>query len=96
MVYISSFEPFFLTLHFIRIEYSKKKDKTALITFRKDEMVKKDDVYKSHVVSVCSGLPATSVSMPPAARKAGIVRPITTGKLLRPGGPSSSSSVGLS
>lgn len=58
------------------------------ITFRKDESVKKDDVYKSHVVSVCSGLPATSISMPPAQRKAGIIRPITSGKLLRAGGPS--------
>lgn len=56
-------------------------------------MVKKDDVYKSHVVSVCSGLPANSISMPPAQRKAGIIRPITSGKLLRPGGPSSASTV---
>lgn len=70
------------------VEYSKKKDKMALITFKKDESVQKDDVYKSHVVSVSSGEPATSVSKPPAARKPGVVRPITGGKLLRPGGPS--------
>lgn len=56
-------------------------------------MVKKDDVYKSHVVSVCTGEPANSVSRPPAKRKAGVVRPITTGKLLRPGGPSQTSNV---
>lgn len=65
----------------------------AQITFRKDEMVKKDDVYKSHVVSVCSGEPANSVSLPPAKRKAGVVRPVTSGKLLRPGGPSQTSNV---
>ena len=32
----------------------------ALIKFQKDEMVKKDDVYKSHVVTVCSGEAASS------------------------------------
>lgn len=67
----------------------------AQITFRKDESVKKDDVYKSHVVSVCSGQPATSLSMPPAQRKAGVIRPITSGKLLRAGGPAQNANVGL-
>ncbi|KAM0754619.1 hypothetical protein T439DRAFT_321654 [Meredithblackwellia eburnea MCA 4105] len=72
------------------IEYSKKKDKIAHISFKKDESIRKDDVYKSSVVSVPSGLPATSLSMPPAKRKPGVVRPVTGGKLLRPGGPSQS------
>lgn len=60
----------------------------AQITFQKDEMVPKDDVYKSHTVRVPSGEPANSRSRPPAKRKPGIVRPITQGKLLRKGGPS--------
>ncbi|KAK4705616.1 myosin I, partial [Phenoliferia sp. Uapishka_3] len=73
------------------IEYAKKKDKMAQITFKKDESVRKDDVYKSHAVSVCSGEPATSLSMPPARRKPGVVRPVASGKLLRAGGPSQTS-----
>ena len=75
------------------IEYQKKKDKLAQITFKKDEMVKKDDVYKSSTVSVCTGEPANSISMPPARRKPGAIRPIANGKLLRSGGPSNTASV---
>ena len=70
------------------LEYSKKKGKKAQITFRKDETVQKDDVYKSSAVSVCSGEPANSVSRPAPKKKPGLVRPITQGKLLRAGGPS--------
>ena len=71
-----------------RLEYAKKKDKKAQIKFTKDERVAKDDVYKSHTVSVASGEPPGSLSRPPAKRKPGVVRPITQGKLLRAGGPS--------
>ncbi len=71
-----------------RIEYNKKKDKVAVIKAIKDETVQKDDVYKSHAIHVASGEPPSSVSRPPAKRKAGVVRPITKGKLLRKGGPS--------
>ncbi|KDQ12226.1 hypothetical protein BOTBODRAFT_56806 [Botryobasidium botryosum FD-172 SS1] len=70
------------------VEYYKKKEKKQLIKFVKDETIARDDVYKSHVVSVPSGEPANSESMPPARRKPGVVRPITQGKLLRAGGPS--------
>ncbi|KAF5368396.1 hypothetical protein D9758_002195 [Tetrapyrgos nigripes] len=70
------------------VEYAKKKDKKAQIKFVRDETVKKDDVYKSHTVHVPSGEPPNSTSRPPAKRKAGVVRPITEGKLLRAGGPS--------
>ncbi|KAJ6621066.1 P-loop containing nucleoside triphosphate hydrolase protein [Mycena sp. CBHHK59/15] len=70
------------------MSYSKKKDKAAEIKFVKDETVKKDDLYKSHMVHVPSGEPPGSLSRPPAKRKPGIVRPITQGKLLRAGGPS--------
>lgn len=71
-----------------RLEYSKKKDKKAQIKFIKDESVTKNDMYKSHTVSVASGEPPNSVSRPAAKRKPGVVRPITSGKLLRAGGPS--------
>lgn len=73
---------------FCSIAYSKKKDKQAQITFKKDETVRKDDVYKSSAVSVPSGEPANSASWPPAERKAVAPRPVTSGKLVRPGGPS--------
>jgi len=74
----------------LSIEYSKKKDKKQVISFRRDETIRRDDAYKSHVVSVQSGEPPSSVSRPPAKRKPGQVRPITKGKLLRKGGPSTS------
>jgi myosin-1 len=70
------------------LEYSKGKDKKGHIDFKKDETIQRGDVYKSSAVSVPSGESPTSVSRPPARRKPGIVRPITQGKLLRPGGPS--------
>ncbi|CAG8658065.1 4828_t:CDS:10, partial [Gigaspora rosea] len=50
------------------IEYTKKINKTANMKFIKDENVK-DDVYKSHTVSVCSGEPPNSLSDPPCQRK---------------------------
>lgn len=79
---------FRLTHKLKRLEYAKKKDKKAQIKFTKDERIAKDDVYKSHTVSVASGEPPGSLSRSPAKRKPGIVRPITQGKLLRAGGPS--------
>ena len=45
-------------------------------------------MYKSHVVHVPSGEPPGSVSRPVPKKKAGVVKPITQGKLLRAGGPS--------
>ncbi|KAI5997960.1 myosin class I heavy chain [Pisolithus albus] len=69
------------------VEYAKKKDKKQVISFVKDETIPRDDVYKSHAVRVPSGEPPNSVSRPPPKRKAGTVRPITQGKLLRAGGP---------
>ncbi|KAJ4485765.1 P-loop containing nucleoside triphosphate hydrolase protein [Lentinula aciculospora] len=72
------------------IEYAKKKDKQAQIKAIKDETIQKDDLYKSHAIHVQSGEPPNSLSRPAAKRKPGTVRPITQGKLLRPGGPSKS------
>lgn len=70
------------------LQYRKKKDKMATITFKKDETVRGDDVYKSSTVSAPSGESPTSQSRPAPKKKPGLVRPITQGKLLRPGGPS--------
>jgi myosin I len=73
-----------------QIEYCKKLNKTAAIKFVKDETIKKDDVYKSHTVNVPSGEPADSESDPPCPRKDPPPRPITSGKLLKSGGPTKS------
>lgn len=70
------------------IDYNKKKEKRAQVKFLKDETVPRNDVYKSHAVHVPTGEPPSSLSNPPAKRKAGVARPITQGKLLRKGGPS--------
>ncbi|KAF8272860.1 microfilament motor [Lactarius quietus] len=70
------------------VDYAKKKEKRAQIKFLKDETVQKDDQYKSHTVHVSSGEPPHSRSRPPAKRKAGVVRPVTRGKLLKQGGSS--------
>lgn len=70
-----------------RITYRKKKDKMATIKAQKDETVRRDDVYKSSTIHVPSGEPGSSQSAP-LPKKIAIVRPITKGKLLRPGGPS--------
>ncbi|KLO15040.1 hypothetical protein SCHPADRAFT_996148 [Schizopora paradoxa] len=72
------------------ITYTKKKEKQAQITAVKDETIPRNDVYKSHQIHVPSGEPPSSLSRPAAKRKPGVVRPITSGKLLRKGGPSDS------
>lgn len=43
-----------------QIQYSKKGGKPVTMKFVKDETVPRDDVYKSHVVRVPSGAPASS------------------------------------
>ncbi|RUP48706.1 P-loop containing nucleoside triphosphate hydrolase protein [Jimgerdemannia flammicorona] len=109
------------------IDYTKKGPKKATLKFAKDEKVKKDDVYKSHVINVATGEPAnsgrncgfcqcnwvklfssdgtffniasfsfppflppllSSASYPPCKRKPVEPKPITSGKLLKKGGPS--------
>ncbi|CAO3593922.1 unnamed protein product [Absidia cylindrospora] len=45
-----------------QIQYSKKGGKPVTMKFVKDETVPRDDVYKSHVVRVPSGAPASSES----------------------------------
>ncbi|KAJ3895171.1 P-loop containing nucleoside triphosphate hydrolase protein [Lentinula edodes] len=72
------------------IEYAKKKEKRAQIKAVKDETIQKDDLYKSHAIHVQSGEAPNSLSRPAAKRKPGTARPVTQGKLLRPGGPTKS------
>ncbi|KAF9434267.1 class II myosin [Entomortierella beljakovae] len=67
-------------------EYVKKKGKNGNIKFVKDDRVN-TATYKSHVVTVPSGEAADSGSWPPCERMAKPVRPITSGKLIRKGGP---------
>lgn len=62
------------------IQYAKKKEKQATIKFTRDEMVPRNDVYKSHEVRVPSGEPPNSISRPPAARKS---RPSTSTRPVR-------------
>ncbi|ORX94706.1 myosin 1 [Basidiobolus meristosporus CBS 931.73] len=71
-------------------EYLNKSCKPGTLKFNKDPSIRGDAVYKNHVVSVGEGEPANSVSMPPCKKMEVAVRPITTGKLLRKGGPSQS------
>ncbi|CAG8548975.1 7493_t:CDS:10 [Paraglomus occultum] len=72
-----------------QIEYTRKAGKTATIKFTKDETVTKNDVYKSHTVSVCSGSPPDSVSDPPCPRKES-ARPAASRRTKKPS-PSSAS-----
>ncbi|PKI83271.1 Myo1p [Malassezia vespertilionis] len=70
-----------------QLEYMRKGRKKAHVAFKKDESIPRGDVYKSSTVFVPSGEPPNSVSRPPARKKPGAVRPVTQGRLLRPGGP---------
>ncbi|KAI9835745.1 MAG: hypothetical protein M1819_001923 [Sarea resinae] len=69
------------------IEYNKKPGKTAVIKVVKDSTVPRDDLYKSSTIHTGQGEPANSVSKPTPRGKQVASKPITKGKLLRPGGP---------
>lgn len=71
------------------IEYSKKPGKIVVIKSKKDPSVPRDDVYKSSTIHVGPGEPPESVSKPTPKGKQVPAKPITTGRLLRPGGPKS-------
>lgn len=54
----------------------------------KDPSVPRDDMYKSGTIHTGPGEPPSSRSRPTPKRKQIAGKPITSGKLLRPGGPS--------
>ena len=68
------------------LQFNKKPGKLATVKVVKDPAVPRDDTYKSGTIHVGPGESPNSVSRPTPKGKA-IVRPITTGKLLRKGGP---------
>ena len=70
-----------------RIEYNKKPGKLAVVKAVKDPAVPRDDVYKSGTIHTAGGEAPNSVSRPTPKGKQVAAKPITKGKLLRPGGP---------
>jgi myosin-1 len=68
-----------------RIEYNKKPGKLATVKVVKD--ASQGDSYKSGTIHTGSGEPPNSVSKPTPRGKQVAARPVTKGKLLRPGGP---------
>ena len=77
----------YLRLMYNRIEYNKKPGKPAQVKVVKDPAVPRDDLYKSGTVHTGPGEPPNSVSKPTPKGKQVAAKPITKGKLLRPGGP---------
>ncbi|KAH7408224.1 P-loop containing nucleoside triphosphate hydrolase protein [Phaeosphaeria sp. MPI-PUGE-AT-0046c] len=69
------------------IEYNKKPGKLAQVKVIKDATVPRDDLYKSSTVHTGPGEPPNSISKPTPKGKQVAAKPITKGKLLRPGGP---------
>ncbi|KAJ9137606.1 Myosin i myo5 [Coniochaeta hoffmannii] len=68
------------------IEYAKKPGKMQLVKVLKDAPTPVD-FYKSHAIHTQQGEPPNSVSRPTPKGKPVPPRPITRGKLIRPGGP---------
>ncbi|PGH33041.1 myosin-1 [[Emmonsia] crescens] len=69
------------------IEYNKKPGKLAVVKTMKDSTVARDDLYKSGTIHTSQGEPPNSVSKPTPRPRQVAGKPITKGKLLRPGGP---------
>jgi len=69
------------------IEYAKKPGKMATVKAVKDQGVPRDDLYKSGAIHVGQGEAPNSISAPTPKGKQLAPKAITTGKLLRPGGP---------
>jgi myosin-1 len=68
------------------IEYAKKPGKMQIVKVIKDAPTQAD-FYKSHAIHTSQGEPANSVSRPTPKGKPVPARPITRGKLIKPGGP---------
>ncbi|KAJ5818819.1 Myosin-1 [Penicillium riverlandense] len=69
------------------IEYNKKPGKLATVKAVKDPAVGNHDTYKSSTIHTGPGEPPNSVSKPTPRPKPVAARPVTKGRLLRPGGP---------
>lgn len=69
------------------IEYNKKPGKPSTVKTIKDPSVPRDDYYKSGTIHTGPGEPPNSVSKRTPKPKQLAGKPITSGKLLRPGGP---------
>ncbi|GES64890.1 myosin I MyoA/Myo5 [Aspergillus terreus] len=69
------------------IEYNKKPGKLATVKVVKDPGSSNVDTYKSSTIHTSAGEPPSSVSKPTPRGKQVAARPVTKGKLLRPGGP---------
>lgn len=69
------------------IEYNKKPGKPSLVKVVKDSTVPRDDLYKSGTIHTGQGESPNSVSKRTPKGKPKPGKPITQGKLLRPGGP---------
>ncbi|KAI5306723.1 class II myosin, partial [Ascosphaera atra] len=70
------------------IQYNKKPGKPATVKAVKDNTVPRDDIYKSGKIHTGQGEPANAVSKATPRPKQSAAKPVTRGKLLRPGGPS--------
>jgi myosin-1 len=77
----------YMQLTISSIEYNKKPGKPAQVKVIKDPAVPRDDLYKSSTVHTGPGEPPNSISKPTPKGKQIAAKPITKGKLLRPGGP---------
>lgn len=69
------------------IEYNKKPGKPAQVKVVRDPQAAREDIYKSGTIHTSNGEPPNSVSRPTPRPKQIAGKPITKGKLLRPGGP---------
>lgn len=69
------------------IEYNKKPGKPSTVKAIKDPSVSRDDFYKSGAIHTGPGEPPNSISKRTPKPKQVAGKPITSGKLLRPGGP---------
>ncbi|GAB7356705.1 hypothetical protein MBLNU459_g7411t1 [Dothideomycetes sp. NU459] len=69
------------------IQYNKKPGKPSTIKVVKDSTVPRDDLYKSGTIHTGPGESPSSVSKATPKGKQVAGKPITSGKLLRPGGP---------
>jgi len=69
------------------LQYNKKPGKPATVKVVKDSTVPRDDQYKSGTIHVGAGESPNSISKQTPRGKQVAAKPITSGKLLRAGGP---------